>query len=243
MKLLTNMILYLAITLFSFLSCTKGNDILPVHEMPADTNTSVYPEQNITWLALGDSYTIGHGVAVSERFPKQTTDLLIKNNITTDKLQYIATDGWNTFDLQAALTRGPLDKSYTIVSLLIGVNDQYQGGDPENYRVRFTDLLQKSIALAGNNPSHVFVVSIPDYSVTPFVGTSNKKEVSKAIELFNRINFEITRDYKCRYTDVTSISRQSASSDMIAGDGLHPSGKQYHLWAVDLAKAITAELK
>ena len=121
-----------------------------------------------TYLALGDSYTIGQSVGITERFPAQTNTLLKSTGIKMAEPRYIATTGWRTDDLAAAINSQNPQGPFDVVSLLIGVNDQYQLRDTNGYRERFRQLLLKSISLAGNKRNHVFVLSIPDYSVTPF---------------------------------------------------------------------------
>ena len=141
-----------------------------------------------SWLALGDSYTIGQAVEEQERFPAQTVSLLKKDGLSIKALQYIAITGWTTRDLLNAIAAQDPQGPFDIVSLLIGVNDQYQHHDTTGYPERFTECLKKAIALAGNRKDHVFVLSIPDYSVTPFAHNSNTDRISKEIDDFNAIN-------------------------------------------------------
>ena len=148
--------------------------------------------KTFTWLALGDSYTIGENVVETERFPYLTTLLLKDQNIFFSELKYIAQTGWSTVALQSAIKNAEPLGTYDIVTLLIGVNDQYQHLDTEGYRDRFTELVNKAIELAGNRLQRVLVLSIPDYSVTPFVESENKEKVSREISWFNAINKEIT---------------------------------------------------
>lgn len=195
------------------------------------------------YLALGDSYTIGQGVAEEERFPYLTVSLL-RQKVTMQEPVYIATTGWTTSDLQTAIDNGePLGK-YDVVSLLIGVNDQYQGLDTGGYRTRFTQLLQKAIQLTDDQPSHVFVLSIPDYSATPFVATADKARVSKEIDAFNAINKQITLAHNSTYIDITPLTRAAANDQsLLASDGLHYSGKEYLLWAQKLAPLMESILQ
>lgn len=194
------------------------------------------------FLALGDSYTIGESVSSSERFPAQTADLLKTMGIPMGAPQYIAQTGWTSQDLQDAIKRSSLLTEYKVVSLLIGVNDQYQGLDTAAYRKRFTQLLEQAIQLTGNRAKNVFVLSIPDYGVTPFGGGS--KRISKEIDEFNTINKAITLAYQVRYIDITPTSRLAANDQSLtANDGLHPSAKQYQQWASKLAEAMQDVLK
>ncbi len=190
-----------------------------------------------SFLALGDSYTIGESVANIDRFPAQTTAILKTKGIHTGTPLYIAKTGWTTEDLEQAIKNSSLLPSYDVVTLLIGVNDQFQGLDTGGYRKRFIGLLEKAISLAGNRNDHVFVLSIPDYGVTPFGG--GLKRISKEIDDFNAINKEITIAHHVTYIDITPISRMAANDQSLtAFDGLHPSGKQYKEWAIKLAEAI-----
>jgi lysophospholipase L1-like esterase len=155
--------------------------------------------------------------------------------------EIIAVTGWTTGDLLEALadaepgdTGGRQGAAYDAVSLLIGVNNQYQGRSQAEYREQFALLLQKSIRLAGNRPSHVLVLSIPDYSVTPFARMQGRGTtfIAAQIDSFNRINYELARAYHVGYVDVTAESRKAAADpSLIAVDGLHFSGKEYRAWA------------
>ena len=196
-----------------------------------------------TYLALGDSYTIGQSVDSSSRYPAQTAAWLAANGIRLNPIQYIATTGWTTTDLQNAINytnpKGPFD----VVSLLIGVNDQYRGYDTGGYSIRFYQLLQQSIQLAGGKPAHVFVLSIPDYSVTPFANGSNRAEISMQIDWFNAINKRITLQNNCNYLYITDSTREAATdSSLLAPDGLHPSGKEYKIWSLLLGALMKTVL-
>ncbi len=202
---------------------------------PAQIGAIGGPEKS--YLALGDSYTIGESVKKTERFPDQTVALLHAAGWNMAAAEYIARTGWTTEDLQDALKNAKLRPPYDIVSLLIGVNDQYQGMDTTGYRQRFTQLLRNAIRLAGQQVKHVFVLSIPDYSVTPF-GRGDQK-IRIEIDGFNSINRQIALDYQVNYLDITPISRKAATDQSLtANDGLHPSAKQYQEWAFLLAAAI-----
>ncbi len=183
----------------------------------------------IRYLALGDSYTIGESVAVNERWPHQLADMLKTNNISTE-ITIIARTGWTTDELWQGIQAAPPTPPYDIVSLLIGVNNQYRGYDTEKYRQEFIFLLNKSIEYAGGNKDKVFVVSIPDWGVTTFAAGRDRAKISAEIDLFNLINQDESKKADILYFDITPISRQS-DPGLLADDGLHPSGKQYVLWA------------
>ncbi len=227
--------LFYTIVLFSLASCTKMNNNI----QGTMKNDSAY-----TYLALGDSYTIGESVMESERFPSQTVALLKNDGIEIHAPEYIAKTGWTTNDLSNAIASQNPKGPYNVVSLLIGVNDQYQGMDTAGYRIRFTSLLEKAISLAGNDTAHVFILSIPDYSVTPFAANRDTQYIRKQIDEFNTINKEITLAYNVSYTDITPSTREAKTdASLLANDGLHPSGKEYAKWAHMLAPKMKMVLK
>ncbi len=186
--------------------------------------------EKVKFLALGDSYTIGQSVSMTERWPVQLIDTLRKKGLDCYDEKIIATTGWRTDDLMNAINNANLSNNYNLVSLLIGVNNYYQGRTAENYASEFKTLLNKAISLAGGNKSNVFVMSIPDYGYTPY-GESNKEVISQGINNFNAINKSITSAAGVAYINITNISRRGlAEPDLVANDGLHPSGKMYKEW-------------
>lgn len=177
------------------------------------------------FLALGDSYTIGESVLEDERWPNQLADKL-----KIPRPRIIATTGWRTDQLSAAIESAHLKPEYELVSLLIGVNNQYQGKSANQYEIEFEGLLKTSIALAKGKTDHVFVVSIPDYGFTPF-GKSKQPAITEQLDQFNAINKRVSAKYKVTYINITDISRQGLDkAELVAGDGLHPSAKMYSLW-------------
>jgi lysophospholipase L1-like esterase len=195
-------------------------------------------QKKYTYLALGDSYTIGEGLPLQDNFPYQTVQLLSEAGYSVEIPTIVAKTGWTTDELQRAIGSRLLQTRYDIVSLLIGVNNQYRDRDPEEYAKQFEELLQQSIQVAGYS-SHVFVLSIPDWGVTPFAEGRDRKFIANRIDLFNSINKMLSKKWKVNYIEVTTGSRESASdSSLIAGDGLHPSAKEYNRWARKLAAAI-----
>jgi lysophospholipase L1-like esterase len=226
------------------LACKKPVVNTPVLPPPiidtTDTTNTADTLNEKTYLALGDSYTIGQSVAVNERFPVQTVAMLNNLGVNFKHPEIIAQTGWTTGNLLFRIDgTPPLQTQYDIVTLLIGVNNQYQGRSIEEYRQQFTTLLERAIHYAGNNRSHVFVLSIPDYSVTPFASGSDREEIARQIDSFNAVNDNISNSYGVKYIYITDDTRMAATNPLlIANDGLHPSGAEYNVWAGKLAPMI-----
>lgn len=206
------------------------------------TNT----ETEISYLAIGDSYTIGEDVPLESSFPYQLTEELKARGLQLAKPDIIAKTGWTTSELQDGIRSADLNRKFTIVTLLIGVNNQYRGEPKEKYRKEFKELLQTAIAFANGNKTHVFVVSIPDWGLTPF-GMESGRDVhfiSSDIDAFNVINKEESLAEGVSYTDITIASRLVVSDkELIASDGLHPSPKMYLDWALKLAPVVIEKFK
>lgn len=195
----------------------------------------------IKLLALGDSYTIGESVALSSRWPMQLVDSIQKRGVDCLQPRIIATTGWRTDNLKNAISRTKFkkDERYNVVSLLIGVNNYYQGKSVESYAPEFEELLKTAIDLSGGNKSSVFVLSIPDYGYTPF-GKENQTKISEGIDAYNAVNKSISDKYGVKYFNITDISRRGlAEPDLVAADGLHPSEKMYSEWVAAILKDIT----
>lgn len=196
-----------------------------------------------TFLALGDSYTIGESVAENESWPAQLVAQLNAMGINVDAPKIIAKTGWRTDNLKKAIVDDfNLADSYDMVSLLIGVNNQYQERPISDYESDFEKLIKTAIALAGGNSEHVFVVSIPDYGKTPF-GRLKEDEIRKEINLYNHIGKRISKKYKVKYFNITPISRRAIKQpELVAADELHPSAMMYTAWVAlmidDVAKLI-----
>lgn len=185
------------------------------------------------FLALGDSYTIGEMVASDQRWPAILVRRLRKEEIKIAAPKIIAKTGWTTEELATAIEKANLKPPYDLVSLLIGVNDQYRGYDIDDYDDRFEDLLEQAIEFAGDNPARVIVVSIPDWSVTPYARKDerSRETIAEQIAAYNRINRRIAEEYGVHYINITDISqRVDEDITLVANDGLHPSGRQYHRW-------------
>ena len=190
-------------------------------------------------LALGDSYTIGEGVPVFENFPYQTVQLLRKKGFHFHAPELVAKTGWTTFELAEHILHTSLNEHYDFVTLLIGVNNQYRNLESSEYKTDFEFLLKKAIHYAEEKPDHVFVLSIPDWGVTPFAKEKNRQKIASEIDEYNMLNKQIAQQYKVHYLDITTPLRSVANDKtFIAADGLHPSGKAYAQWAQMLAKMI-----
>ncbi|MGQ4582851.1 GDSL-type esterase/lipase family protein [Lysobacter sp. F60174L2] len=189
----------------------------------------------LTYLALGDSYTIGEGVASGERWPVRLTLALREEGLPLEFPRTLATTGWTTDELSTAMdaAQPPLGH-YDFVSLLIGVNNQYRGRSAGDYRGEFHGLLRRAIALAGDRSDRVLVLSIPDWGVTPFATTQGRDATQVAAELdaYNAIAAELCGQHGVAFVDITGISRaRGAEQSMLVDDGLHPSAAMYALWA------------
>lgn len=194
-------------------------------------------DYHFTFLALGDSYTIGEAVSEEERWPLQLKVLLNKIGIVLNKVDIIAKTGWTTDELIQAITDRDIKEKYDYVSLLIGVNNQYRGYPLNNYEKEFKQLLCKAIEYASGKRDNVIVVSIPDWGVMPFAEGRDRNKISNEIDLFNKVNKRVAIDMGVNYVDITPISKLAEQDkSLIAFDGLHPSASQYTLWAIEVAK-------
>ena len=186
---------------------------------------------DIRYLALGDSYTIGESVPENERWPDQLAGLLQANDISTE-VTIIARTGWTTHELWEGIQTREINSAYDLVSLLIGVNNQYRGLDIDEYRQEFVFLLNKAIEYAGGDANQVFVLSIPDWGATPSASGRNAEQIGKEIDMFNKVNGDESEKAGVHYVNVTPVSREAVTDQsLIATDGLHPSGKMYTKWA------------
>lgn len=195
------------------------------------------------FLALGDSYTIGEAIDEEARWPVQLVKALRHNGLTIDDPTILARTGWTTENLQNALHTASYIGPYQLVSLMIGVNDQYQRQSPQDYRPRFVKLLQQAIALAGGKADHVLVLSIPDYDYGPDRKFAPPK-IGETIDLFNAVCKEETQKLGAVYLDVTTLSRQAKEKEELrANDDLHFSGQMYALWVEAMLPRVMEMLK
>ncbi len=189
-----------------------------------------------TYLALGDSYTIGEQVLLEENFPHQTVALL-NGKLSTP--QIIATTGWTTDELDAAINTANITTTFDIVSLLIGVNNQYRERTINNFEIEFEHLLQRAIAFAKNISTHVVVLSIPDWGVTPFAEGRDREKIATEIDAYNLVCKMAAQKFNTHFIDITTAQRLDGSKEeFLAADKLHPSGKEYKKWAERVAEKI-----
>lgn len=203
-------------------------------------------KQQFSYLALGDSYTIGESVIQEKTFPYQLKTLLTDQGLDLGDPVVIATTGWTTDELANAIEEAQLEDQYELVTLLIGVNNQYRGYPVERYKAEFSDLLDQAISFSRKGKSNVFVISIPDWGVSPYGLNSGRdlEVVANEIDLFNRVKKEITIAAGVKYIDITPISRRGLlEPDLIADDGLHPSAEMYTEWVKLLLPEIEKVLK
>jgi lysophospholipase L1-like esterase len=204
----------------------------------------------VTLLCLGDSYTIGEGVPFYEAYPSQAVQLLRAGGHTFAAPEILARTGWTTDELEQAIARTRLLPQYDFVTLLIGVNNEYRGRDLEEYARDFDALLRQAIRSAGERPENVFVISIPDWGISPFAGAHlpdakgrDQAIVSEEINAFNAAAEKLTRSRQVAFIDITEHSRSfSGHADAFTADGLHPSALQYQYWAQQLAEKILEQL-
>ncbi len=198
---------------------------------------------NYSYLALGDSYTIGEQFDFAENFPNQTVQLLRRSGFAFYAAEIIAKTGWTTDELSNAIEKTVTLGNYDIVSLLIGVNNQYRGRSATEFKIEFEHLLQKAIQFAGNKPDRVFVLSIPDWGVTPFAEGRDRKQIAEEIDQYNNICKTSSTAFKTHFINITASQRADGNKqEFLAPDSLHPSGKEYKKWADELSEAIIKAL-
>lgn len=197
-----------------------------------------------TYLALGDSYTIGEQVPMQENFPHQAAALLRRKHVAVADPVIIATTGWTTDEMATSIREHNIQETFSLVTLLIGVNNQYRGRSVENYREEFLQLLHQAIGFAGGKADRVVVLSIPDWGVTPFAEGRDRAKIAEEIDAYNTACREIAREHHCHYIGITESTRENGTdATFLAADGLHPSGKEYAIWAERLASTAEQLLK
>lgn len=217
--------------MFATLMCASTSE-QPEPDMIENEESEMQGTDTLTYLALGDSYTIGESVAVSERWPIQLADKASDNINKPFNTKIIARTGWSTGQLKQGILEANISgQTFDFVSILIGVNNQYRGISQDIYIKEFEELLNQAINFAGRDTARVFVVSIPDYGVTPFAAGMNKEKIARELDQYNAISKQISERYNVVWFDITPISREAINDrELIASDGLHPSGKMYKRW-------------
>lgn len=196
-------------------------------------------DTGFTYLALGDSYTIGQSVPESDRYPEQAVKILRDNGITMADPVIVARTGWTTDELNSGIQEANVQGTFDVVTLLIGVNDQYRGRAVEFYKPAFTLLLEQAIAFAGGHSDRVIVLSIPDWSAVPYAEGRDKEEISSQINTYNAANRKIAKKMKVHYLDITPSTLKAANDPgLVASDGLHYSGREMAVWAKELAEML-----
>ena len=204
-----------------------------------------HPEQKkaYTYLALGDSYTIGEQVKESENFPNQTVVLLREQGFAFKAPSIVAKTGWTTDELEAGIQKANLEQHYDFVTLVIGVNNQYRGRAVDDYILQFESLLKKALTYTNNDYSRLIVLSIPDWGVTPFAEGRDRKQIAEQIDAYNAAGKEVADKYKVHYIEITTGTREAVYDlELLAKDGLHPSGREYAKWSKKIAAVIASQL-
>ena len=225
----------------------ENNTTNPIHiNIDGEKNITAIFKKNYVgkntskFLALGDSYTIGQSVETNERWPVQFLKELKTSTSAIDTLQIIAQTGWRVDQLNEAMNNSDLEAPYGLVSLLIGVNNQYQGQKANSFKPEFIEILERSLKLVDNRKERLFVVSIPDWGASPYGATLNRTQISKEIDEFNSVLKEESEKRGIRYFNITTISRRALTDNsLIASDRLHPSGKMYKLWVDKIIPVIS----
>ena len=219
-------------------------DSTVAHLLTSEDTLDELPPDSLSYLALGDSYTIGQSVPVEERWPVQLAAKLNEETpLRVKDPKIVAVTGWTTTNLSNGMDAAEVDTmEWDVVSLLIGVNNQYQGLPLPDYEDEYTELLERAINLVGGDINKVFVVSIPDYGYTPF-GVNNQTVISAELANFNASCQSITESYGVAHYNITPISQQWPDvPDLVAPDNLHPSGYQYTLWVDSFWESVKQQL-
>lgn len=228
--------LLLIISVFLFGGCATVAEMATGEEEEAS-------ELNYSYLALGDSYTIGEGVAEDERWPMQLVESLRERGYKVAPPKIIAQTGWTTKDLFDAVENElHYTRKFDLVSILIGVNNQFRGKSKREYEEELNEIFRVALNYSKRRERGVFALSIPDYSVTPYV-TENAEEIREEIDEFNDIFRRVAAEHEVDFYNITPISREAARDpDLIVQDGLHPSGTMYRFWVQEIIEEITQKL-
>jgi len=233
-------------TVITLGACIKKNDnVLPaVNPVPAKLAPTVAQNDTVSYLALGDSYTLGFGIAQNQSYPNQLAEQLRGQNYHVADPFIMAQFGWTAGDLLKAISAANISQKFDFVTLLIGVNDQNKGINTAIYTQQFDQLLNAAIAYAHGYSNRVFVISIPDWSVTPYAADMDKTKIAAGVALFNSINMSRCGKFGVNYLDISALSEQAAADPTLtSSDGLHPSAKMYGLWAGQFYSKVIATFK
>lgn len=225
--------LYFLFFVFIFLGCSSSNSV------PQNTETDNPSGMDYSYLALGDSYTIGESVPANDRWPVQLVAQLNERNYKVAPPKIIAKTGWTTENLLSAM-RSELNytRKFDLVSILIGVNNQYQGQSIEDYEEELREIFKLALNHSKRREKGVFALSIPDYGATPF-GSDNAEIIGQEIDEFNAVFRKVAAEFEVTFYNITPISREAArDADLIAEDGLHPSGLMYRYWVDEIIDEI-----
>ena len=198
-------------------------------------------KHHYTYLALGDSYTVGESVPLHESFPYQTVQLLRKAGHHFQAPEIIAKTGWTCAELAEYILHTRLNESYDYVSLLVGVNNQYRGLSIDEFKTDLEFLIRKAIHLSGEKSDHVMLISIPDWGVTPFAAKKDGKKISEEIDTYNQICESVAKQFKTQFINITEETRKAKKDPtLLAEDHLHYSGKEHLIWAEKVVALIDA---
>ncbi len=229
---------YTLLLIFGLWICACKPD--PISEIPPQLGLQSY-----SYLALGDSYTIGQGVDESARWPVQLADRLLADSLDLRDMMILAQTGWTTDELFSAIQAAlDLRTSYDLVSLLIGVNNQFRGYPLDQYERELKTLLEKCLSFVEGNPERVFMLSIPDYGLTPFGRGGNPPQIAQELDTYNALADSLCGVYSIAFYDITEVTRQFGSlPEYVASDSLHPSGRMYEAWVEKIEDQVKSLIK
>jgi lysophospholipase L1-like esterase len=224
-------------------SCQKKNAVIPngTNQMDISQELPVLPGDSVRYLALGDSYTYGDGVSLQGSFPYQLSDTLGRQGYLVSVPTEVALFGWTSGDLLSSLNASKITQKFDFVTLLIGANDEAHGISTTTFTANLDILIATAIQYTNGDKSRVFVLSIPDWSVTPFAANMDKPAIAAGVDLFNTINQVEAEKFGANYIDLTALSEMAATDpSLTSADGLHPSAKMYALWVKQFSGQIIA---